>query len=273
MTTPTLAPHEALRAYAEGRINHLNAGLCPDVLTGPESRDPDCPVCNALRAQAAERAVPATEAWLPMETAPKDGTLVRLLVEFENHATEDGEGPQPTIGSNTADNTGEDIGWQFAGWCWTHDCYTQGEGKPVGWLPMLAAAPAQPAARPDEPAKTDPRKLRLQSIVFALARLSCVPPVAPALEHQLERLIEFHFEDGDEEFARKLVQLKRGTFSNGRRSVLVPSAAQPEPAPAQQVSNMTDPAGEGPGYDDSWKKEYTRACHAADRAARAPGGS
>ena len=46
-----------LRAHAEGRIHHVNAGLCPDMLTGPESRDPDCPVCNALRAQAAERAL------------------------------------------------------------------------------------------------------------------------------------------------------------------------------------------------------------------------
>lgn len=91
----------------------------------------------------------AVEQWRPMETAPKDGTLVRLLVEFEDNATEDGEGPQPTIGSNTADNTGEDIGWQFAGWNWAHDCYTQGTGTPVGWLPMLAAAPTPPAQAAD----------------------------------------------------------------------------------------------------------------------------
>ena len=92
--------------------------------------------------KVAEQAVRATEAWLPMYTAPKDGRLVRLLVEFEDHATEDGEGPHPTIGSNTADNTSEDIGWQFAGWCWTRDRYTQGEGKPLGWLPMLSTGPA-----------------------------------------------------------------------------------------------------------------------------------
>jgi len=85
---------------------------------------------------------------LPIETAPRDGTIIRLLVEFEDHATEDTEGPAWTIGHNSRDNTGDDE-WQFAGWCWNHDHYTEGRGKPVGWLPMvdpLASAPQQPAA-------------------------------------------------------------------------------------------------------------------------------
>ena len=81
---------------------------------------------------------------LPMDTAPRDGTMVRLLVEFTDHATEDCVGPAWTIGANNDDEVGEDerVGWQFAGWCWTHDHFTEGRGKPVGWLPMLAAAPA-----------------------------------------------------------------------------------------------------------------------------------
>jgi len=37
-----------LRAFAEGRINHINEGLCPDSITGPNFRDPDCRVCRAL---------------------------------------------------------------------------------------------------------------------------------------------------------------------------------------------------------------------------------
>jgi hypothetical protein len=78
--------------------------------------------------------------WRDMVTAPKDGTMLRLLVEFEHHATEDGEGPQATIGSNTWDNHHDFDKWQFAGWNWEQDCYTQGIGKPVGWLPMLDAA-------------------------------------------------------------------------------------------------------------------------------------
>lgn len=75
-------------------------------------------------------------AWRPMDTAPRDGTVLRLLVEFTEHATEDSPDPAPTIGANNFDNTGEDE-WQFAGWCWTHDHFTQGKGKPVGWLPMV----------------------------------------------------------------------------------------------------------------------------------------
>ncbi len=83
--------------------------------------------------------------WRDMATAPRDGTLVRLLVEFTEHATEDSEAmPSPTIGANSFDHTGEDL-WQFAGWSWEQDCFTQGEGEPVGWLPMLDTPHADPA--------------------------------------------------------------------------------------------------------------------------------
>jgi len=75
--------------------------------------------------------------WRDMASAPRDGTLVRLLVEFTEHATEDSESmPSPTIGANSYDHTGEDV-WQFAGWSWEQDCFTQGAGDPIGWLPLL----------------------------------------------------------------------------------------------------------------------------------------
>lgn len=73
--------------------------------------------------------------WHDMDTAPKDGTLLRLLVEFDTHSTEDAD-QAPTIGANSFDLTGEDA-WQFAGWCWEHDHFTEGHGTPVGWLPFL----------------------------------------------------------------------------------------------------------------------------------------
>ena len=79
-------------------------------------------------------------AWRSMDSAPKDGTLLRLLVDFEDHATEDSPDPCPTIGANSRDNTGVDE-WTFAGWNWTHDCFTQGTGTPIGWMPMLSTAP------------------------------------------------------------------------------------------------------------------------------------
>ncbi len=73
---------------------------------------------------------------LPIDTAPRDGSMVRLLVEFTDHATEDKDGPAWTIGANSLDNTGEDL-WQFAGWCWEHDHFTEGKGTPVSWLPLI----------------------------------------------------------------------------------------------------------------------------------------
>lgn len=85
-------------------------------------------------------------AW-PMDSAPKDGTLIRLLVEFDENAIDDTEagGPYWTVGENTADYTDCDE-WEFAGWSWEQDCFTKGYGKPVGWLPFHAVAHPTPAA-------------------------------------------------------------------------------------------------------------------------------
>lgn len=49
MSTNTNVLHE----YAEGRIQHLNRGQCPDIVSGHDSRDPDCPVCAAITTAAA----------------------------------------------------------------------------------------------------------------------------------------------------------------------------------------------------------------------------
>lgn len=43
-------PNAVLRAYAEGRINHVFLGQCPDEIEGHDVRDEDCPVCCALNA-------------------------------------------------------------------------------------------------------------------------------------------------------------------------------------------------------------------------------
>ena len=37
---------------ATGKTPHLYAGRCPDSVNGPESRDPDCPACQAISAEA-----------------------------------------------------------------------------------------------------------------------------------------------------------------------------------------------------------------------------
>lgn len=87
-------------------------------------------------------AVPAGEPETPrpMSTAPRDGSMIRLLVQFTEHGTSDGfgSGPAWTIGANTYDDSGDDE-WFIAGWNWQQDCFTAGEGEPLGWLPMLSA--------------------------------------------------------------------------------------------------------------------------------------
>jgi hypothetical protein len=80
-----------------------------------------------------------TEQWRLMNTAPTDGTIVRLLVDYRGkdacHPLEDAEVTH-TIGGNTDGNTGLKEGWKFAGWSWEQDCFCEGRGKPLGWLPL-----------------------------------------------------------------------------------------------------------------------------------------
>jgi hypothetical protein len=80
-----------------------------------------------------------------MEEAPTDGTLVRVFVQFTENSLEDASIPVWTIGCNFSDHQ-DDKEWLFAGWDWTHDCFTSGSGKPIGWLPMLEANIATPPA-------------------------------------------------------------------------------------------------------------------------------
>jgi len=92
-------------------------------------------VLSALSTLSAD-AIRQAEGIRPMVDAPKDGTMVRLLVDYSDGggALEDDHPRSWTIGFNGFEDTGEDE-WKFAGWCWSHDHFTQGSGEPVGWLP------------------------------------------------------------------------------------------------------------------------------------------
>lgn len=93
----------------------------------------------------------------PMDAWDCRDETVLLLVDYENgdHPLDDARFAL-TIGHNNDHNVGdgEGQGWQFAGWCWCQDCYTEGSGTPVGWLPLphlfAAAMSSPPVSTVDE---------------------------------------------------------------------------------------------------------------------------
>ena len=79
-----------------------------------------------------------------MEDAPKDGSILRLLVKFDRKSAagpfEDTTDPSWTIGANNMGNTGEDV-WDVVGWSWEQDVFCHAYGATVlGWLPFHPAA-------------------------------------------------------------------------------------------------------------------------------------
>lgn len=76
--------------------------------------------------------------WRTMESAPRDGTLLLLLIAPDDdceNPLDDVAGPSRTIGFNNLDHDGEDV-WKLAGWCWSHDRFTEGAGTPCAWQPV-----------------------------------------------------------------------------------------------------------------------------------------
>lgn len=77
--------------------------------------------------------------WQPMNTAPRDAKLVRLLIAADDareNPLDDSDQPTETVGFWQ-----DDEGWLFAGWCWCHDRFTQGAGNPVAWAPLPELEP------------------------------------------------------------------------------------------------------------------------------------
>lgn len=77
-------------------------------------------------------------AWIPLDLAPRDGTMLWLLMDYS-----DREEWSPlvdaelswTIGFNNFDNTEEDR-WQSVGWSWTQDFLLETSRRPVAWKPV-----------------------------------------------------------------------------------------------------------------------------------------
>lgn len=101
--------------------------------------------------------------WQPIATAPKNGTLVLLLIEPDGdreNALEDTAEGSRTVGHNNFDNDGEDK-WEFAGWCWSHDHYTEGHGTPSHWQP-LPVPPSTSEGAPHAHQRAEIERLREQ---------------------------------------------------------------------------------------------------------------
>jgi len=75
-----------------------------------------------------------------MDTAPKNGTMLRLAIDHTGVSGACSGGLLEdatkawTIGFNQFEDTGEDR-WQFVGWDWCQDTFVDGAGVPIGWLP------------------------------------------------------------------------------------------------------------------------------------------
>ncbi len=72
----------------------------------------------------------------PISTAPRDGTILLLLVSFVDNSLEDSDAFQVTIGANTYDHSEIDQ-WEIAGWHWGYDEFTKGHGSVLGWYAPL----------------------------------------------------------------------------------------------------------------------------------------
>lgn len=77
--------------------------------------------------------------WKPIETCPLNYTLVLLAVAIDDSLVNEMEealiSPIRTIGCGHEDELGR-VCWDLAGWSWDHDCFTEGHGTPIAWMPL-----------------------------------------------------------------------------------------------------------------------------------------
>lgn len=126
-------------------IIQVRAGMVSGLYTAEDRMNRMCEIAAEVMIDARTLAAGLeAEGWQPIETAPKDGTQIWLLIASDDdrvNPLEDSDQPTRTVGHNNFVNDGEDQ-WLFAGWNWENDYYTEGHGNPCAWQP-LPAAPAE----------------------------------------------------------------------------------------------------------------------------------
>lgn len=122
------------------------------MISGPAQRQKRIVERQQLAIEIARSALSATrpvvDGWQPIETAPKDGTLLLLIVSSEEEHGQPLEDANPsrTIGFNNFDNDCEDV-WKMAGWNWESDYFTeQTNARPEAWQLFPSHVHASPPA-------------------------------------------------------------------------------------------------------------------------------
>ena len=89
------------------------------------------------RLEATTAAPESPPAWRSVATIPTTGDMVKLLVKFSENPINEGDDDEPavTIGAVAA-ISGAAVEVTIAGWDWSHDCFTNGKGEILGWLPL-----------------------------------------------------------------------------------------------------------------------------------------
>ncbi|WP_119256255.1 hypothetical protein [Shinella zoogloeoides] len=134
---------------------------------------------------------------LPMDTAPKNNTLVRLLVDYSgedgDHPLEDAEQAW-TIGLNNFEDSEIDE-WRFAGWSWSQDCFCEGRGRVIGWAPLHPDNRLYDAAAPMADGGDTPMTAAEEVLAWLLIEKIGVPDDVPYSPDEAQKIIAARLND------------------------------------------------------------------------------
>jgi hypothetical protein len=142
---------------------------------------------------------------LPMDSAPKNNTLVCLLVDYTDgdHPLEDTQQAW-TIGFNNFEDSEIDE-WQFAGWSWSQDCFCEGRGRVIGWAPFDQPSRLYDATQPMADGGDTPMTASEEVLAWLLIEKIGVPDDVGYTPDQAQDIIVARLNDIAEQSASVLV--------------------------------------------------------------------